>query len=200
MIRRRMMMQKKGRPEPYWEWDLTDSYVDKKKGKEATPYGTVTRNSNGAEISTSSGSALVFASVSISTHKKLTIEADFTIAMTASGGSGNRGVLLLTNNTSIQKMWGVVYRITNGYWAIKDSLDAFKNLSSVTDRTIFNGHTMKVQIDYADSQKCYIYCDDTFVGELPLPASPPTSTRYISTGLQTGQKIKALRVWLDKLV
>lgn len=143
-------------------WDFTQSLIDSKTSREAVlPDSNVTQSSAGL---TWTGVGGVYLG-SLNGMTVYTIEIDVTRFQPAAGSS-NVTIFTPVNSATGSGSGGLGFNGTSG-WRFKDingSWHAVTGGTGATDGTIFNGKTMKIQIDQDVSKTYSLYADDVFVG------------------------------------
>lgn len=174
-----------------YNWDFTQSLVDSKQSATATLASNATQDANGLSIGTSAATGLVKTiGINVGTIGQFTIEVDITSFK--STGSGNLPLLYITGS-SYSKNTGIQWRKGNGYWAIKDESEAYLNLTDLTDYTMFNGKTLKLQVDNDVSNTYKLYCDNVLVAEKTVTVL--SGTKYIGLGGFNDTRITGLRIY-----
>lgn len=142
-------------------WDFTESLTDKKQQRVATLSETgVTQGSTGLVYS---GDASVWCG-SLDGLTMYTIEIDVTKFQKP--GSGNATVYNPGNDLTGSGNGGLGFNTTEG-WRFRNANGTWYSVSGGTgakDATIFDGKTMKIQIDRDVSNTYSLYADDVFVG------------------------------------
>ena len=143
-----------------YNWDFTQSLVDSKKNRTATlPASNVTQSSAGL---TWTGAGNVYLG-SIS-YTMYTIEIDVTRFQPPN--TGNAFVLNPVSSATGNANGGLAFSAGTG-WRFRDVNGSWYSLSGgtgATDATIFNGKTMKIQIDRDVSKTYSLYADNVLVG------------------------------------
>lgn len=170
-----------------YNWDFTQSLTDSKQGVTVTlPASGATQSSNGLTI-TSLSSPITCATVSTTTLGQFTVEWDIT-TFGWTGGTGNKSLAYVSRASS--QLQGVMYRGSVPSWAVRDFGGTYYNFTDFSDATMFNGKTLKLQVDQTISNTWKLYCDNVLIGSQSVGAySGSILIGFRDTGVFTGLRI-----------
>jgi len=186
---------------PIYEWDFTESLLDKKQAQEATIAGSgISRTSEGLVMNGANGGCLLGANVF---KPGSTLEVDF--ASMSRGGTQHGRLIMFDNNSDPQASSaptaGFIFRSNPAGWA------CFKRAWSATmnsDSSLFSGKTLVFKY-YQDDDGYHsdIYCNDTLVGQYTDSSPWNTYGKFpVTIGCAGGQSyydcvITAARIYED---
>ena len=142
-----------------YNWDFTQSLIDSKQNVEAV-LTNATQDANGVTI-TVNGGKVVLTNINTGILGQFTIEVDVTRFNI--GDNGNGGLLLVTK-TNFGALAGVLYRNGTHAWCLRNHIDEqYHDFTDLSDKTMFNGKTLKLQVDNDISTTWKLYCDGELV-------------------------------------
>lgn len=177
-----------------YNWDFTQSLVDSKQGATATLGSGVTRGASGLTFDGTTNAYVHLADMSNYTTSSFTVEVDVDTLV-----SGGTLVDLNTQSGMSDNPCGLIF---SGHWYFRLTSNSNATLadSTLTDPTIFNGHTVKCQFDYTN-KTWTVYNNGTLVGSVEAYQKSNgrnqlgLSANYSSRFLGNGTVITAVRVY-----
>ena len=177
-----------------YNWDFTQSLVDSKQGATATLGSGVTRDASGLTFDGTTNAYVHLADMSSYATSSFTVEVDVNTLV-----SGGTLIDLNTQSGLSDNPCGLIF---SGHWYFRLTSNSNATLadSTLTDPTIFNGHTVKCQFDYAN-KLWTVYNNGTLVGSVTAYQKSNgrnqlgLSANYSSRFLGNGTVITAVRVY-----
>ena len=176
---------------PLYEWDFTQSLTDTKQGVVATLDTGVTQSASGLTFSAEGKSANL---VDIGSYEQTTIELDVTTLNIPTGGSGNKTFLTLYADYSGWRRW-LSWYANNGIWRIRVYDGEWVEFAGATDRSVFDGKTLKFQIDPLITYTASIYADDVLVGTATIDQKGVRASTIVKISGISGTVITGCRIY-----
>ena len=170
-------------------WDFTQSLTDSKQGITATLGQDVSRSSNG--LTCSGNDCEVVMEYNVGGYNQLTLEVDITSFTAPGAGSSNNTVVVLYSTSSDFRKW-IAYNGNNG-WRLRDNYGTWRAFDN-TDATLFNGKTMKLQVNYSASE-AKLYCDNTLIGTVSIGQKQSTTYLRLFGASMQGMVVTGFRVY-----
>ena len=177
-----------------YNWDFTTSTTDSKQSAVATLGSGVTQSSSGLTFDGTNNGWVYLASISSYKTTSFTVEVDITTLKK----SGELCLVDLNNNNDMSyNPMGVLF--TNN-WVFRSPAGSNYSYAdpALTDYSIFDGHTLKLQCDYAH-QKSELFLDSVSLGSTTNYTTGPDylglSAKYSNRYVGSGTIITAVRVY-----
>ena len=178
-----------------YNWDFKTSTTDSKQGASATLGSGVTQSSSGLTFDGTTNGYVYLCDLSSYASSAFTVEID----VSSITNNGEFCLLDLNNATGMaNNPCGIIFTTA---WAFRktDNNNVVID-SSLTDRTIFNGHTLKFHCDYAN-KKWEVFNNGTSLGYITSYQNSNgrnylgISSGYTNRYLANGSVITAVRVY-----
>lgn len=179
-----------------YNWDFKTGITDSKQSAVATLGSGVTQNSNGLTFDGTANGWVYLADLTSYATSAFTVEIDVDTIT----GTGQFCLLDLNNSDSMaNNPCGIIFT-TNWVFRKTDNNNLNVGDGSLTDRIIFNGHTLKFQCDYAN-RKWELFNDGVSLGSITSHSSANgrnylgLSSAYTNRWLSSGTLITGVRIY-----
>ena len=176
---------------PLYEWDFTQSLTDTRQGVVATLDTDITQSASGLTFSAENKSANL---VDIGSYGQITIELDVTTLNIPTGGSGNKTFLTLYSTSSDWRRW-LSWYVNDSIWRFRTYGGTWVKFAGATDRSVFEGKTLKFQIDPLITYTASIYADNVLVGTATIDQQGTQASTIVKLSGLVGTVITGCRIY-----